>query len=266
MSPGQRLESLAVWSGSLLEPLEARNSGELIAERLVTAIALGQFVRGQRLPPERELAASLRVSRTSVREAIAKLAATGYVRVRRGRNGGTFVTGECDPEFAAIIRRTLLPNWDRLRSLLDFRSSAEAEIARLAAERATPSEREAILATAQRYVDADSDRAASRAADAALHEAIAAATHNPFWQQLSLQLRAEVTFGLGTEPFSAELRQRAEHQHPALAEAIAGGDTARAAQLAREHFSLNDELIDRVLSDTANDARERPGPIGEASA
>jgi GntR family transcriptional repressor for pyruvate dehydrogenase complex len=266
MSPEQPLESLAVWSGSLLEPLETRNSGELIAERLVTAIALGQFVRGQRLPPERELAAALRVSRTSVREAIAKLAATGYVRVRRGRTGGAFVTGDCDPEFAAIIRRTLLPDWDRLRSLLDFRSSAEAEIARLAADRATPPERETIRTAAERYVAAGSDRAASRATDAALHRAIAAATHNPFWQQLSLQLRAEVTFGLDTEPFSAELRRRAEHQHPALADAIARGEAEQAALLAQEHFSVNDELIDRVLADAANDARRDPGPSGEASA
>ena len=52
---------------------------------------MGAFVPGQRLPSERELAASLDVSRTTVREAISRLAATGFVEVRRGRNGGAFV-------------------------------------------------------------------------------------------------------------------------------------------------------------------------------
>ena len=47
-----------------------QTAGERIAERFVTAIALGEFVPGQRLPPERELAAMLEVSRTTVREAL----------------------------------------------------------------------------------------------------------------------------------------------------------------------------------------------------
>ena len=69
----------------LLSPISVRTTGERIAERFVTAIALGQFVPGQRLPTERELAAMLGVSRATVREAIARLAESGYVTVRRGR-------------------------------------------------------------------------------------------------------------------------------------------------------------------------------------
>ena len=49
--------------GALLAPVTLRTAGERIAERLVTAIALGEFVPGQRLPAERDLAAMLEVSR-----------------------------------------------------------------------------------------------------------------------------------------------------------------------------------------------------------
>ena len=87
----------------LFAPLRLRNAGELIAERLVTAIALGVFVPGQRLPAEREMAASLGVSRTTVREAISRLAATGQVEVRRGRQGGAFVTAAESPEADEMI-------------------------------------------------------------------------------------------------------------------------------------------------------------------
>lgn len=61
--------------GALLTPMAIRTAGERIAERFVTAIALGEFVSGQRLPTERELAAMLEVSRTTVREAIQRLQA-----------------------------------------------------------------------------------------------------------------------------------------------------------------------------------------------
>src|SRR5262249_56398004 len=74
--------------GALLAPITLRTAGERIAERLVTAIALGEFVPGQRLPAERDLAAMLEVSRTTVREALQRLQAAGYVTARRGRGGG----------------------------------------------------------------------------------------------------------------------------------------------------------------------------------
>jgi DNA-binding transcriptional MocR family regulator len=73
---------------SALEPLRKRNAAEQLAERLVTAIALGEFVPGQRLPAERELSGMLGVSRTVVREALHRLADDGYLEIQRGRNGG----------------------------------------------------------------------------------------------------------------------------------------------------------------------------------
>lgn len=51
------------WISQPLGPLPMRNAGERIAERIVTAIALGEFVPGQRLPSERELATLLQTSR-----------------------------------------------------------------------------------------------------------------------------------------------------------------------------------------------------------
>lgn len=74
-----------------LAPITLQTAGERIAERIVTAIALGEFVPDQRLPTERDLAAMLEVSRTTVREALQRLQASGYVTTRRGRAGGTFV-------------------------------------------------------------------------------------------------------------------------------------------------------------------------------
>src|SRR4051794_5001789 len=82
---------------SILEPVKLRSGAEHVAERLVTAIALGEFVPGQRLPAERELAGMLEVSRSTVREALQRLVATGYVKIHRGRNGGAVVQADWAP-------------------------------------------------------------------------------------------------------------------------------------------------------------------------
>jgi len=113
-----------------LSPLPTGTAAARIADRFVTAIALGQFVPEQRLPTVQQLAGMLEVSPTTVREALARLAALGYVVVRRGRTGGTFVTDHWGPESDAMVRRTLEPQWTRLQTLLDFRRIIEQQIAR----------------------------------------------------------------------------------------------------------------------------------------
>jgi len=94
-----------------LRPLSAQTAATRIADRFVTAIALGQFVPGQKLPTVQQLGALLEVSPATVREALARLAALGYVVVRRGRDGGTVVTEQWRPESDAMVRRTLEPDW-----------------------------------------------------------------------------------------------------------------------------------------------------------
>ena len=165
--------------GVPLSPLRLQNAAEQIAERLVTAIALGEFVPGQRLPAERELAGMLEVSRSTVREALQRLVATGYVKIHRGRNGGAVVQADWGPGTAEMVERTLAPNWEYFELLFDLRRLIEQQIARTAAERLENEHVADIEAARDRYRDAGSDREASRVADRELHAAIARATKNP---------------------------------------------------------------------------------------
>jgi len=77
----------------LLRPVREGNAFEETVERLLTVIKLGVVGPGERFPAERELAAQLGISRPTLREAIRELQQAGYVESRRGRSGGTFVTG-----------------------------------------------------------------------------------------------------------------------------------------------------------------------------
>ena len=72
-------------------PVRGGNAFEITVARLAQAIKLGLVAEGERLPPERELAERLQVSRVTLREAIRALREAGYLESRRGRSGGTFV-------------------------------------------------------------------------------------------------------------------------------------------------------------------------------
>jgi GntR family transcriptional regulator, transcriptional repressor for pyruvate dehydrogenase complex len=228
--------------GALLSPIPMRTAGERIAERFVTAIALGEFVPDQRLPAERELAAMLEVSRTTVREALQRLHASGYVTTKRGRGGGTFVRTSRGPDSDEMIRRTLVPAWKELNEILDFRGLVEQLIARTAAQRRDEHDMAAIREAVQDYAAAD-DRDSSRLADHALHQAIARATHNGRLVELSARIRREVSLGFDAEPYSPDVRSRALGQHPALADAVIAGDPGAAASLAAAHFSLTEDML-----------------------
>ena len=241
--------------GTLLTPIAQRTAGERIAERIVTAIALGEFVPDQRLPAERELATMLEVSRTTVREALQRLQASGYVTTRRGRGGGTFVRTGRGPDADGMIARTLIPAWADLTDQLDFRRLVEQLIARAAAERRDERDVVLIRAAVGDY-DRARDRYASSLADHALHEAIAQATHNTRLVELSAQARRDVSLGFDAEPYTPRVRHRALHQHPQLAEAVVAGDADAAARIAAEHFSLTEEMLRELHARIEVDRKE----------
>lgn len=237
-------------------PIVSRHVADDVVDRLVTAVGLGLYVTGQQLPTERELATLLKVSRTSIREALKQLTDSGYLEVRRGRNGGYFVRADWGPESAEHVRRELIANWDAFEHIFDARNLIEPLIARTAARRRTAPDIEAMQRALQAYLDAP-DHDASRRADTSLHLAIAEATHNPILVQTSVDLRAKITLNLGAEPYTDEVRRTAIGQHTALVAAVVDGREDEAADIAAHHFVLSEDLI-RKLADRARDG----GPGG----
>ena len=231
----------------VLGPLRHRSASETIADRLVTAIALGLYVPGQRLPTERELAEMLKVSRATVHDALQQVAGSGNVEIRRGRNGGAYVTSVWGPGSAQVVTRTLTASWKQLEALFDFRQFIEPVIAAAAADRRTDDDLEAIHGALEAYRAANTDREASRLADQRLHLAVATATHNPYLISVSVQVRDQVGLGFDAEPYTPTVRQRALMQHSALVEAVTQGRPDVATETAREHFALTENAIRRLL-------------------
>ena len=108
---------------------------EQVVHQLETAIAVGLIGHGERLPPERELAAQLGVAVLTLRAALASLRDRGFIQTRRGRGGGSAV---CD---AGVVtekerrRRLRDHSTEELRDLGDLSGGITAASARLAAVR-----------------------------------------------------------------------------------------------------------------------------------
>ncbi|ACU54252.1 GntR domain protein [Acidimicrobium ferrooxidans DSM 10331] len=216
--------------------LRPQSAPDQIADRILAAIAVGILYPGDRLPPERELTSRLGVSRATLREAIGRLAAFGVLETRRGRGGGTFVTGvHRESEERAALERALAPIKSTLEALLDYRNVVEQALARAAAERRTDDDVAAMRSALAAYEDAASAQA-SRAADRALHEAIARATHNPLLERANAELFEGTNLGFDSHPYSPQLHAKARQQHRAIVDAIARRDVIAAGTLTHEHF------------------------------
>src|SRR3954451_20298475 len=118
--------------GVVLRPVRGHHAFESCVEQLATAIRLGVYPRGTTLPPERELAERLKVSRATLREAMAALRQGANVEATRGRGAGTVVTlrpGPPSGRAAARITASRRRDW---LDALDFRRIVEPGAAALA--------------------------------------------------------------------------------------------------------------------------------------
>src|SRR5262245_7720545 len=206
--------------GPVLRPVRLPTAAAEVADRLVTAIALGEYLPGERLPPERELAQILGVSRSTVREASGRLLAVGIVDIRRGRQGGTYVRESWTGASAEAVRRTLLPRWEEMEQLFDLRCLVEGMVARVAAQRRRAEDVAAMREAIAMLGSAETEHR-KHAADIAFHHAVVAATRNPQIAGLSRDLLTRVSLGFPVEPFDRDpgVYRRALAEHTALCDA-----------------------------------------------
>lgn len=235
--------------GPVLRPVRLPTAAAEVADRLVTAIALGEYLPGERLPTERELAQILRVSRSTIREATGRLVAVGIVEIRRGRQGGTYVRESWNAASAQAVRRTLLPRWEEMEQLFDLRCLVEGMVARVAAQRRRDEDLDRMRAALRRLAAAETPTD-KHAADIAFHQAVVTATRNPQIAGLSRELLTRVSIGFPVEPFDDDpaVYRRALAEHTALCEAIEDGDGERAGALAQDHFTITNSAVREALS------------------
>lgn len=215
------------------------NLTEELVKRLTAEIERGGLAPGTRLPTEQEIMASTGVSRTVVREAISALRAQGLIVTRQG--AGAFVAGDPQRRPFRIDPGEIESLADVLR-IMELRISVEVEAAGLAANRRTTAQ----LAEIDRRLEAI-DQAIDQGesavdADFAFHQAIFAATDNPYFVRFLEFLgrfiipRQSVRSGHGSEAEQRAYLQRIQKEHEAIRDAIGAREPERARAAARAHL------------------------------
>jgi DNA-binding FadR family transcriptional regulator len=224
-----------------IQPIDSDRLYRRIARQLSELISNGEFNPGQRLPPERELAQQLVVSRPSVREALIALEVEGWVEIRVG--SGVFVKP---------LRPLPLASPEAGEGpfeLLRARAIVEGETAALAAKQATAEEIAEIRAAVDELQRSHSSGQRSESADRRFHVAVAKGAHNgPLVAVVQLlwdQGRGAIWRQMEKHFSTSALRAATIRDHRAVLEAIAARQPQKARQAMYQHLARVDREFNR---------------------
>ncbi|MER7503964.1 FCD domain-containing protein [Nonomuraea pusilla] len=232
---------------------------EIAAERILEYIVRERLEPGDRLPTEKDLAETVQMSRTIVREAVKILSALGRVSVQKGR--GIYIAEPDGALWKESFSHFLPADLRQVDEMFEFRRFVETATTRLAAQRATPAQVKALRQAAQQTADAaaDGDIDAFNHADETFHRAIAAAAANTFLSATleSVQRLQRQVSAIGLAGTAGGSLAVAAEQHQAISAAIAAADETQAAHLIGEH-------IDMTLRQFQQEIRHRLFPTDDS--
>ncbi|MCX5570744.1 FadR/GntR family transcriptional regulator [Kaistia nematophila] len=225
----------------VFQPIPSRATADEVARQIEMLVLEGVLHPGDKLPGERDLSATLDVSRPILRDALKALEARGLVESRPG--GGTYVAAIEGAIFAAPIVDLIAQSPKAGGDYLEFRREIEATAAAMAAERATEADR-TILARIIEAMEAEHDKADFRreaALDVEFHQAIGEATHNIVIIHVlraCYRLLADGVFYNRSRLYGQTgSRDQLLAQHKALRDAIFAGDPEAARKAAIDHIA-----------------------------
>mgnify|MGYP006265930409 CR=1 FL=1 len=228
----------------VLEPVKKIRLYESIVKQIQKLISSGTLKPGQKLPPERELAEELGVSRTSIREALRALEMMGYLESRVGVGGGTYIKEITFSNIISPFSETLLQHDDFIVELLEVRLVLEIEVVRLAAERRSQEDLERLERAIQQMEQEIENGETGLHGDNAFHAVLADAANNrvleEFVRMCGDLLEVEREEHLKTRSHEPK---RALTQHYDILEAIRNQDGARAQRLMEDHILTVSEVI-----------------------
>ena len=230
-------------------PVRWQSAFEETVDRLGQAIKLGAVEVGEQLPSERELVAQLRISRTTLREAIRALQQEGILVTRRGRAGGTFVASDGIRVLSkSDARRIVQQLGPALFDLIDIRSAVEPKAAELAAQRRDPH----LVATLQALLSRSHQAPVTvlRRTDSLLHIGIAQMASSELLMDAVLKVQTrlhDLLAFLSVVPTPKVAARHESRQHETILEAIARGDSQGARDSMAKHVEATEELLYSVL-------------------
>jgi GntR family transcriptional repressor for pyruvate dehydrogenase complex len=232
----QPVASEAAW-----RPVSRAPTYQLVVERIEEQILAGALRVGDRLPPERELAGLLGVSRPAVREGLRMLEAQGVLSaaVGTGPESGTIISAVPDEALTRLLRLHVALSSFPHDDVVEARVMLERWSARLAARNATEADRAQMRRMLDLMDDPELPRHEFNELDTAFHVALAEASSNRLVADMTKAIRGAVRPAIlaafedlpDWPALAAELRV----QHRAVLDAVEARDPDAAAAAVERH-------------------------------
>ena len=209
----------------------------------------GTLRAGDRLLPERELAAKLGVSRPVIREVLRALAAMGVIDIRHGH--GSVVRKPDFSEMGDLFTLMLAQSAEAVEDVMEARIAIERQAIRLACQRATAADVERLDGAMRRIIETIDDAAAGGEADFEFHTRIVEAAHSPtlssvyaaistLLRRSHMQRRQRITDVDGIDGYLID-------HHRKILAAVVERDGAAADRLLTEHFEIGRDFQRRAM-------------------
>lgn len=220
---------------SVISPIKFvnRNISGQIADHLEKLIMTGMLKPGERLPAERSLAEQLKVSRTSIREALSELESKQLIERTQGRGSTVLDPMSNTRKLAAMLESSDI----ELRNATELRESIEPRIAAFAAQRALPTHIAALQDILKMEADESLDQTKSMKLDVQFHLLLAHATNNKLLLTI-LQFTFKCTEHVRELSHQTPTGRRISHVgHQIIFEAVSSGNAQAAEHAMKRHLA-----------------------------
>jgi DNA-binding FadR family transcriptional regulator len=237
---------------AVFKPVRPPSTFEETVERLGTAIRVGLLAPGARLPPERELAGELRISRSTLRQALTTLVQSGHLVSLRGRKGGTFVS-----EQPPLADQAEEPLGQSAWAVLDYRVAIECGSALLATERASSEQLDRLEEQVEKMAAEVEDFEEYRRTDIRFHIGVAEAAGSPRLVSAMTDVQVQMSDLIALIAHPPEVLVSSNEQHRRLVKALRKGDASRSVRLLREHSEGTEHILTGLLPARRRDENPR---------
>jgi len=215
-------------------PVKKEKISDVVTEKIKESILSGNFKPGDKFPSERELVDQFQVSRIVIRESLRKLEAIGLLIIKRG--SGMFVASTDSGAISDALTTALKMQRVDVDEITEARLTMEPAVARLAAEKMTPENLDALkmnIEDAQGLVNKDS---IAKYKDIDFHVLIAEATRNRV-VRLSMEAMLNSVRNMDTPGrFQGERDKAAISYHRKIFKAIKEKNPKKTEELMRKHI------------------------------
>ena len=232
----------------MFRPIHTRRAFEEICERIREQLALGVLKPGDKLPPERDLAQQLGVSRNVLREALRSLEMAGVLRLQKGVKGGAFIQEGDTSRMNEVMRDMLSLGTISVRELSEARIHVLDLVVRLACANARQPDFAALEANIERTEVATREgRLLDRVeCSREFYKLLAAATRNKVIAMIVASVtEIHMRFVYAKVASSGAATPRLVEKRRQFLSALRARDVSVAAQLMRSHLESVQQMLER---------------------